>query len=51
MTEKIANTEAACNSLQNSIEALKEKQNNLNECFESEFSSKDKYEKALIAYK
>lgn len=51
MTGKIANTEADCYFLQNSMEVLKAKYNSLNESFEAEFHSKTKYEKALTAYK
>lgn len=51
MTKKIAKTEAMHNSLLNTIETLKHKNNVLNKRFKSDFPSKLIYEQALIAYK
>lgn len=50
-TKKITKTEAVHNSLLNTIEVLKHKNNVINKRFKSEFPSKLIYEQALIAYK
>lgn len=50
-TKKIVKTEAVHNSLLNTIEVLKHKNNVINKRFKSEFPSKLIYEQALIAYK